>query len=72
MAVEQECPSCRRRLSISKKVCRCGLKLDKKGGKVYWVSVYVDGEKVRERIGPNKKAAKKREADILSERTEGK
>jgi len=71
MAIEQECPQCRRRLSISKKVCRCGFKLDKKSGKIYWVSVYnVDGQKIRERIGPNKEAAEQREREILKLRAE--
>lgn len=71
MAIEQECPGCRRRLGISKKVCRCGFKLDKKSGKIYWISVYnVDGRKIRERIGPNREAAEQREREILKLRTE--
>jgi integrase len=70
MAVEQQCPKCRKRLGISRKVCKCGFKLGKFSGKVYWVSVYINGEKRRERIGPNKKAAEQRERDILKLTTE--
>lgn len=70
MAILVECPECRRRLSISTKVCRCGFKLAKKSGKVYWVSVYLDGTKKRERIGTSKAAAKQREREILKLRTE--
>jgi integrase len=70
MAVEQQCPKCRKRLSITRKICKCGFKLGKFSGKVYWVSAYIDGEKRRERIGPNKQAAEQREREILKLRTE--
>ncbi|MGA2466326.1 MAG: site-specific integrase [Thermodesulfobacteriota bacterium] len=70
MAILVECPQCRKRLSISRKKCQCGFKLAKHSGKVYWVSVYIDGRKKRERIGPNKEAAEQREREILKLRTE--
>jgi integrase len=70
MAIILECPKCKKRLSISRKKCECGFKLGKFCGKVYWVSVYVNGRKKRERIGPNKEAAEQREREILKLRTE--
>jgi integrase len=70
MALLVECPKCKKRLSISRKKCECGFKLGKFSGKVYWVSVYVNGRKKRERIGPNKEAAEQREREILKLRAE--
>lgn len=70
MALLIECPKCRKRLCVSRKKCQCGFALGKYSGKTYWVSVYVDGKKRRERIGPNKEAAEQREREILKLRTE--
>ena len=70
MALLVECPKCRKRLSISRKECDCGFKVGKFGGKIYWVSVYVNGKKKRQRIGPTKAAAEQREREILKLRTE--
>ena len=71
MAILQECPNCRKRLSIKRKICsRCSTNVGKFSGKVYWVSVYVNGTKKRERIGRSKTAAKQREREILKLRTE--
>jgi integrase len=71
VAILQECPECRKRLSIKRKKCsRCGANIGKFSGKVYWVSVYVNGTKKRERIGRSKIAAKQREREILKLRTE--
>ncbi len=70
MALLQECPECRKRFSLKRKKCLCGVSLGKFSGKVYWVSVYLNGIKRRERIGPNRSAAKQREREILKLRTE--
>jgi len=55
---------------MQRKVCRCGLKLDKKCGKVYWIEYYINGRRKRERIGPNKEAAEQRLREVLKARTE--
>jgi integrase len=88
MALLQECPRCKEKLSIKlqvevregeevKKVLRerkecpkCGFKLRKASGKVYWVDLYLNGKRKRERIGPNKEAAEQRFREILKLRTE--
>ena len=71
MALLQECPLCKKRYSISRKVCTCGFKFEKASGKSYWVEYYLDGRKKRERIGTNKAAAEHRLRDVLSKRAEG-
>ncbi|MGO8991202.1 MAG: tyrosine-type recombinase/integrase [bacterium] len=70
MSLLQECPQCRKRFSLKRKRCLCGFTMSKFSGKIYWVSVYVDGTKRRERIGKSKSAAKQREREILKLRTE--
>jgi integrase len=71
MALLQECPTCKKRYSISRKVCTCGFKFEKASGKVYWIEYYLDGRKKRERIGRNKAAAEHRLREVLSKRAEG-
>lgn len=70
MALLQECPKCKARHSLIKKVCSCGFKLAKASGRVYWVEYYMNGRRKRERIGPNKKAAEQRLREALKLRTE--
>ena len=41
MALLQECPQCRKRMSIARKTCACGFRLGKASGKVYWISFYI-------------------------------
>ena len=71
MALLQECPQCKKRYSIHRKVCTCGFKFEKASGKVYWVEFYLDGKRKRERIGSNKAAAEYRLREVLSRRAEG-
>lgn len=40
-------------------------------GRVWWIEWYEDGQRRRERIGPNKAAAEQRLREVLSARTEG-
>jgi len=70
MAILVECPKCRKRLSLIKKDCTCGFKLRKASGKTYWIEYYFNGQRKRERIGPNKKAAEQRLRTVLKDRTE--
>jgi len=72
MAILQECPECKKRFSLKRKICLCGFGLGKFSGKVYWVSVYLNGTKKRERIGRSKSAAKQRERELLKLRKEEK
>lgn len=71
MALLQECPTCRKRHSISNKECSCGFALGKASGKVYWIEYYLSGHRKRERIGTNKAAAENRLREVLTKRTEG-
>jgi integrase len=49
---------------------KCGFKLRKASGKVYWIEYYINGKRKRERIGPNKQAAEQRLREVLKLRTE--
>jgi len=71
VALLQECPRCKKRYSIHRKVCTCGFRFEKASGKVYWIEYYLDGRKRRERIGTNKAAAEYRLREVLSRRAEG-
>ena len=71
MALLVECPDCKRRNSQKAKACKCGFVLAKFSGRAFWIEWYQDGQRRRERIGPNKAAAEQRLREILSARTEG-
>lgn len=71
MALLIECPECKKRNSQKAKSCKCGFALAKFSGRVWWIEWYQDGQRKRERIGPNKSAAEQRLREILSARTEG-
>jgi integrase len=71
MALLVECPECKKRNSAKAKNCKCGYALAKFSGRVWWIEWYQDGQRKRERIGPNKAAAEQRLREILSARTEG-
>lgn len=66
-----ECPRCKERSGLKKDKCKCGFALAKFSGRVWWVEWYQDGQRKRERIGPNKSAAEQRLREVLSARTEG-
>ncbi len=72
MALIVECPKCKKRSSVKEKKCpSCGFSLAKFTGKTYWIEYYINGQRKRERIGPNKEAAEQRLRKVLKDRTEG-
>jgi integrase len=71
MALLVECPECKKRNSQKAKSCKCGFALAKFAGRVYWIDYLIDGQRHRERIGPNKEAAEQRLREVLSARAEG-
>jgi integrase len=79
MGLLVECPKCKRKNSINSKACTskvkddkaCGFVLSKYSGRVYWIEYYLDGQRKRERIGPNKAAAEQRLREVLTARTQG-
>jgi integrase len=71
MGLLVECPECKTRNSHKVKACKCGFALAKFSGRVYWIDYLVDGQRRRERIGPNKEAADQRLREVLTARTEG-
>ena len=71
MGLLVECPECKKRNSHKVKACKCGFALAKFSGRVWWIEYYQDGQRRRERIGPNKEAADQRLREVLTARTEG-
>jgi len=71
MGLLVECPECKKRNSQKEKACKCGFVLAKFSGRVWWIEWYQDGQRKRERIGPNKAAAEQRLREVLSARAEG-
>jgi integrase len=71
MGLLMECPGCKKRHNPKSKVCRCGVNLAKASGRTWWIEYYWDGQRKRERIGPNKTAAEQRLREVLTARTEG-
>ncbi len=71
MGLLVECPACRYRNSIKTESCKCGQKLSKLSGKIYWIEYYDNvGNRKRERIGPSKQAAEQRLRNVMTARTE--
>jgi len=71
MGLLVECPECKVRNSAKVKACKCGFALAKFSGRVYWLDYLVEGQRRRERIGPNKEAAEQRLREVKSAITEG-
>ncbi len=71
MGLLVECPECKSRNSAKVKACKCGFALAKFSGRVWWLEYYQDGQRRRERIGPNKEAAEQRLREVKSAITEG-
>jgi integrase len=66
MAIQVECPKCRRKNSLKNDDCvKCGFLLKKSSGKIYWI-IYRDPSKRRryERIGQSKQAAENRLREV--------
>ena len=71
MGILVECPNCKMRISLSRKVCKCGNKVQKADSKNYWIEYYLNGKRTRERIGRSKKAAENRFREIQTAKAEG-
>ena len=71
MGILVECPNCKIRISLSRKVCKCGNKVQKADSKNYWIEYYSNGRRTRERIGRSKKAAENRFREIQTAKAEG-
>ena len=71
MGILVECPNCKMRISLSRKVCKCGNKVQKADSKNYWIEYYLNGKRTRERIGRSKKAAENRFREIHTAKAEG-
>jgi integrase len=72
MGLLVECPECKKRNSAKVKACKCGFALAKFSGRAWWIEYYDHDKRLRrERIGPNKEAAKQRYREVISARTEG-
>ena len=65
-----ECPVCRKRIGIKKGICTCGKNVRKDSGKCYWIEYYLDGSRVRERIGFSKLAAENRFREVQTAKAE--
>ena len=51
MGILVECPKCKVRGSVKRKVCNCGNQVQKSDSKNYWIDYYINGKRARERIG---------------------
>ena len=60
MGILVECPACKIRGSLSRKICKCGYIVQKASSKNYWIEYYLDGKRTRERFGRSKHAAENR------------
>jgi integrase len=70
MGILVECPNCKSRSSLSRKVCKCGNKVQKADSKNYWIEYYLNGKRTRERIGRSKQAAENRLREIQTAKAE--
>ena len=71
MGILVECPNCKMRISLSRKVCKCGNKVQKAHSKNYWIEYYLNGRRTRERVGRSKQAAENRFREIQTAKAEG-
>ena len=71
MGILVECPKCKARGSIARKVCKCGNQVQKSNSKNYWIDYYDGGKRKRERIGRSKKASENRLREIQTAKAEG-
>jgi len=71
MGILVECPACKIRGSLSRKICKCGYIVQKAESKNYWIEYYKNGKRTRERIGRSKQAAENRFREIQTAKAEG-
>ena len=71
MGILVECPACKLRGGLKRKICKCGHNVQKTNSKNYWIEYYLDGKRTRERIGRSKQAAENRFREIQTAKAEG-
>ena len=71
MGILAECPACKLRGGLKRKICKCGHNVQKTGSKNYWIDYYINGKRTRERIGRSKQAAENRLREIQTAKAEG-
>ena len=69
MGILVECPKCKVRGSVKRKVCKCGNQVQKSDSKIYWIDYYLNGKRISERIGRSKQAAENRLREIQTANT---
>ena len=50
MGILVECPNCKIRGSLSRRVCKYGNKIQKADSRNYWIEYYLKGNRTSERI----------------------
>jgi len=71
MGILVECPKCKIRSGLKRKICKCGHNVQKAGSKNYWIEYYLVGKRTRERIGMSKQAAENRLREVQTAKAEG-
>ena len=71
MGILVECPACKIRGGLKRKLCKCGYNVQKAHSKNYWIEYYLNGKRTRERVGRSKQAAENRIREIQTAKAEG-
>jgi integrase len=71
MGILVECPACKIRSGLKRRICKCGNKVQKANSKNYWIDYYINGKRTRERIGRSKQAAENRLREVQTAKAEG-
>ena len=71
MGILVECPACKIRGGLKRKICKCGHNVQKASSKNYWIEYYLEGKRTRERIGRSKQAAENRLREVQTAKAEG-
>ena len=71
MGILVECPACRKRGPLKRKICECGYNVQKANSKNYWIDYYEGSIRKRERIGRSKQAAENRLREVQTAKAEG-
>jgi len=70
MGILVECPACKIRGGLKRKLCKCGYNVQKAHSKNYWIEYYLNGKRTRERVGRSKQAAENRFREIQTAKAE--
>ena len=71
MGILVECPACKIRGGLKRKICKCGHNVQKASSKNYWIEYYSEGKRTRERIGRSRQAAENRLREVQTAKAEG-